>query len=200
MRSLLVLPFVALVLAACGSSSPSTTTDAGADAAVRTPAVHRGQATACPSDRPAGTTVPNQGSCATDAECTQGKNGRCVSIALAPSACTYDTCFADSDCGGSGDCQCRDAASGGANACRQGNCKTDADCGVVGRGFCSPSGVLLDVYCRTGVPAGSFGWFCHVPADECVSDSDCGSSALTGACIFDVTKQHWACSSIACTD
>lgn len=188
----------AVLLFACGSSSGSSQ-DAGADAAVRVPKVHRALAETCPADRPASNPPPNAGTCKTDAECTQGKNGRCVSIALAPSSCTYDECTLDKDCG-SGVCLCRDSAAGGANACRQGTCRTDGDCGVVGRGYCSPSGVLLDVYCRTGVPAGSFGYFCHGAADECVDDTDCADAGGMRSCLYDPAKQHWACRDTLCSD
>lgn len=190
------LVVVALVTA-CGGTS-STETDAGADAAVRVPAVHRAQAAACPTDRPPSNPPPITGTCKVDVDCTQGKNGRCISVALAPATCSYDLCTTDVDCGASvGVCDCRATAEGGANLCRQGNCRIDGDCGVVGRGFCSPSAVGLSVSCRTGVPAGAFGFFCHTATDECVSDGDCpGPSA---ACIYDGTKTRWVCITLACT-
>ncbi len=166
---------------------------------MREPKLHRAATVACPTDRPASSPPPNPGTCTTDAECTNGKNGRCTSVALAPSTCTYDECTTDKECG-SGVCQCRDPAAGGANACRNGSCRTDGDCGVVGRGYCSPSAVNVDVYCRSGIPAGSFGWFCHGTADECTDDADCADGAFGNACIYDVAKQHWACRSLLCTD
>ncbi|CAN5503087.1 hypothetical protein BH09MYX1_BH09MYX1_32520 [soil metagenome] len=182
----------------CGGTSTSPASDGGSDAPViREPAVHRAAPPACPTDRPAGN-APVPGTCKTDAECTQGTNGRCTSVALAPATCSYDACTVDKDCGGAGVCQCRSSAEGGANACRQGNCRTDGDCGVVGKGYCSPSAVEIDVYCRSGIPSGSFGYFCHTPEDECVSDTDC--AGLMPACVFDVAKSRWACLGLACTD
>lgn len=195
MRRLLWLPVVVI---ACGGSSTSTI-DAGTDAGIRPATVHRVASVACPTDRPPGNPPSIPGTCKDDSECTQGTNGRCTSVALGPPKCTYDACGSDKDCGSSsGVCQCRAASEGGANACRQGNCRTDGDCGVVGKGFCSPSAVEIDVYCRTGIPVGSFGYFCHTPSDECVNDSDCGTTE-TGACIFDVPKQHWVCQKLMCT-
>jgi hypothetical protein len=190
------------VLFACASST-SSPADAGAEAAViKAPTVHRLLAEACPTDRPPSTPSGiSGGSCTTDAECTQGKNGRCLSIAVGPPSCSYDLCAKDADCGQSaGVCQCRATAEGGANVCRQGNCRTDGDCGVTGKGFCSPSAVNIDITCRSGIPAGSFGYFCHAPSDECSSDSDCTTSPTGQACIFDPGKSHWACINLLCTD
>ena len=198
-----VLAGLPLLLLACGgaTSSPS---DAGADVAVvKPPAVHRVLPEPCPSDRAASPPpgIPG-GTCKSDAECTQGTNGRCLSIVLGPPSCSYDLCAKDADCGQStGVCQCRAATEGGANVCRQGNCRTDGDCGVTGKGFCSPSAVGIDVTCRSGIQTGSFGYFCHTPVDECSNDTDCGTAPTgQGACIFDLGKSHWACVTLMCTD
>lgn len=197
-RLLAALP----VLMACASSTTSPS-DAGADVAViKPPAVHRALPDPCPTDRPPSTPPGTSGSCKTDAECTQGTNGRCLSVVAGPPACSYDLCAKDADCGQStGVCQCRAAAEGGANLCRQGNCRTDGDCGVTGKGFCSPSAVNLDLTCRSGIQVGSFGYFCHTPSDECSGDADC-TTGPTGqqACIFDLGKSHWVCVNLMCTD
>lgn len=192
MRTALLL----LTLAACGATTPTPATDAGTDSAIHPAQNHRVVPAACPTDRPPSQPSGIPGACATDAECTQGKNGRCVSVVVAPPACTYDACVNDADCGGAGVCQCRSAPEGGANLCRQGNCRTDGDCGVTGKGFCSPSAVLVDASCREGIAAGSYGYFCHTPKDACVDDKDCGEQQ---ACVFDVTKSAWACHALLCT-
>lgn len=186
---------------ACGTSTtPQGNVDAGSPSVgAREPAVHRSRSVACPTDRPPGAPPSTAGSCAKDADCTQGKNGRCVAITAGPPSCTYDACATDQDCGANaGVCQCRAVSEGGANACRQGNCRVDGDCGG-GKGFCSPSAVEVDVYCRAGIPAGSFGYFCHTAADECVSDSDCSDAAM-GACVFDVDKARFRCRALLCSD
>ena len=198
-----VLAGLPLLLLACGGAT-SAPSDAGADVAVvKPPAVHRVLPEPCPSDRAASPPpgIPG-GTCKSDAECTQGTNGRCLSIVLGPPSCSYDLCAKDADCGQStGVCQCRAATEGGANVCRQGNCRTDGDCGVTGKGFCSPSAVGIDVTCRSGIQTGSFGYFCHTPVDECSNDTDCGTAPTgQGACIFDLGKSHWACVTLMCTD
>lgn len=201
-RALAASPVLLLLaLWACASSSApsSPAPDAGV---IKPPAQHRLLAEACPPDRPAGTPpgIPG-GSCTTDAECTQGSNGRCVSVVLGPPSCSYDLCSKDGDCGQSaGVCQCRASAEALANVCRQGNCRTDGDCGVTGKGFCSPSAVNIDATCRHGLAPGSVGYFCHTPTDECSDDAECGAGTSAGACIYDLGKGHWACLGLLCTD
>jgi hypothetical protein len=124
--------------------------------------------------------------CHADADCTVGKNGRCVptpGVACAPQ-CTYDTCFQDADCM-MGACACRASASdSAANACVPGNCLVDADCGA--GGYCSPSG--LPDSC-------GIGYYCHTPSDTCVDNTDCPSME---GCNFDTHSLSWSCS-ITCT-
>lgn len=184
---------VFLVLAACGSTSPTPVTDAG----IRPAQNHRVVAAACPTDRPSPppSGLPG-GACTLDVDCTQGTNGRCVSIVTAPPTCSYDACVTDADCGVAGVCECRSAPEGGANLCRQGNCRTDGDCGVTGKGFCSPSAVRVDASCREGIAPGSYGYFCHTPGDACVDDEDCGDQR---ACLFDPAKSAWGCHVLLCT-
>lgn len=185
-------------LVACGAGSASTT-DGGTDGgAVKTPAVHRASAPTCPTDRAASPSsgIPG-GACTKDADCTQGKNGRCIPVGVNPPTCSYDECTKDGDCGGAGVCQCRSEQDRGANVCQAGSCRTDADCGVVGKGFCSPSGVRISTSCREGIAAGSFGWFCHGPSDACTDDADCGASGQA-ACVFDVATTRWTCRTLSC--
>src|SRR5204863_7738820 len=119
-----------------------------------------------------------------------------VSLTISTSKCSYDECAMDGECGSSSLCNCREATNAFANTCQHGNCKTDADCG--GR-YCSPSGIGLDPYCRTGIPLGSFGFFCHTPKDDCTDDADCPISGnFPPTCVFDATQSKWACMPMMC--
>jgi hypothetical protein len=131
-----------------------------------------------------------------DSDCTQGKNGRCVSIMVGQVKCSYDECTADADCGSASVCSCREPNNAFANTCERGNCKTDADCP---NNYCSPSGIGIDVYCRMGISLGSFGYFCHGPTDACLNDTDCTAAGM-GACIFEPTKSKWVCAAPMCVN
>jgi hypothetical protein len=196
-----VVPFLAALAVACSSSTstdPATTADSGldalADTATRVPKIHRPAPVACPSDRPPGSTLgAGGGTCAVDADCTAGKNGRCNG-GLTPNACSYDECATDAECG-SAVCVCRDEARIGApNACFRGNSRVDADCPGT---YCSPSGVDIFWNCLGAVPLGAFGFFCHTAADECVDKEDCGSGNVS--CVFDADARHFKCLSLSCT-
>jgi hypothetical protein len=127
---------------------------------------------ACPESR-ASATLPAEATptaCHTDADCTEGRNGRCLRLSnhgphgpsLEASTCSYDACFRDADCDGPrGACYCggrTPTTAGAGHSCITGECATDADCGQ-GR------------YCRRG-PNGRT---CHSPADRCVEETACGS-------------------------
>ena len=163
------------------------------------PAVHRASAVACdhtrPSDEP---NVPDAGftQCHTNAECTQGENGRCTANGhIGGWNCSYDLCFVDSDCptasGGEPElCECGIQADN--NVCLPGNCRVDADCG--NGGFCSPSLGSCGNY------SGFEAYHCHTQADECMDDSDCGPNASpSGAyCAFIPAVGHWQCATGQC--
>ncbi len=194
MRALsLMLP---LILVACGGSTESdpVVADAGTTPP-RVPKVHRASATSCETTRdPGSATAPPElmNKCTTDAECTSGKNGRCFGSFLSANVCTYDECFNDGECKAAV-CDCRNGGSVGLiNKCVIGNCRTDADCAG---NYCSPSGTLLASGC-TGPSAGSYGFFCHTAADECVDDGDCGD-AITH-CLFEPDVLHWKCIKVLC--
>src|SRR5512140_1219558 len=207
MRLARLAPLGALGLAlACGGSSTTAASDCGApnDGAAqrRTPAVHRAAATASTAPRPAGVfnASPTAGSpCVKDADCTSGKEGRCEGAPIGGSVppgtnlCTYDACAADADCGGASVCDCRNAAAYDANTCFHGNCRTDGDCGA---GYCSPSLTTLGSTCLSQVDPGSIGFFCHVAADECTDDADCGGGGKV--CTFSVPATHWICLAPRC--
>ncbi|MFI5300872.1 MAG: hypothetical protein ACHREM_22550 [Polyangiales bacterium] len=100
--------------------------------------------------------------------------------------CSYDQCFADSDCPGSVACNCRASASDTvANICGTGSgCRIDSDCGACG--YCSPSYVSGEI-----CDGAKDQFFCHTPKDECIDDSDCSKS--NGSCNYDPTKGAFAC-------
>jgi len=210
MRRLLFFVLVA-GSAACSSesSSPAATdggatdggaTDAPSDASARLPKVHRPTADECSHDRPPGGATTASGTCAKDADCTAGKNGRCLPpsppFGATGNECSYDECFLDTECG-SGVCDCRNAQHRKTNTCVKGNCRTDAECG--GRG-CSPSAITVETSCLEGIPIGSFGWFCHAAGDECIDDAECGSGPSgPKVCLYDTEVLHWKCFATSCT-
>jgi hypothetical protein len=151
--------------------------DAGADgatkpdgsAACRTeaPTYHRPSATTCPSH-------------ATDAGTDSGIVG-----CMPP----HDACLVDTDCGGSGVCDCETPScahpfGSSGNVCLPGNCRVDSDCAC---GFCAgdPSCGGLD------------GYWCTTPLDECSTDADCHDGGASSQCRW--STDHWACASaLAC--
>ncbi len=199
-----------IALAACSSSSssPGETGEAGAStdgggsdatsAMTPEPMTHRAAPVACTAPRPAGTGggMPG-GGCATDADCTQGTNGRCTPMFPSPASCTYDQCAHDADCGAGSVCDCRNTAQSSANVCFHGSCVVDADC--PGRGWCSPSATTVWANCMTGLDPTSVGYFCHAAGDECTNDADCAAASSGAKCIFSVSKAHWVCFSPVCT-
>jgi hypothetical protein len=180
-------------------ASPDTVTTDGSNPdaiATRVPRLHRPAAMPCPTDRPPAITTPVDagfgfGTCASDADCTAGTNGRCtVTQNHGSRACTYDACVMDSDCTGAVVCACRETSGsyGGANVCLPGNCHVDADC-LGGSGYCSPS---------YGTSCGSYdgfrGYYCHTPQDSCIDDSDCvGTNGQAGYCAYTPEVAHWSC-------
>jgi hypothetical protein len=176
-----------------GAIAPDAGTNAETGTNIAEPPVHRPQTEACPTTRAPGVEPAIVGACKADADCTQGKNGRCTFGPAISSVCSYDECAKDSDCA-SGVCVCRLETYAGANVCFRGNCVTDADCGA--KGYCSPSGPELTNNCRSNVPPGSFGYFCRTSRDQCQSTVDCGE---TGTCLFSVDANRWECLPKRCT-
>ncbi|MES1179162.1 MAG: Dickkopf N-terminal cysteine-rich domain-containing protein [Myxococcales bacterium] len=150
----------------------------------RAPNIEPGESGCVTSD---GSPCPNS-QCNHDSDCTdatQGANGRCVETGpIFGFSCSYDTCFADADCGNGSVCQCREPAdSVTANYCTAPlDCRVDGDCGV--HGYCSPS--QAHEWC------GTF-YACHTLDDECTDDSDCGSGTH---CDFDRNAHHWVCGNL----
>jgi hypothetical protein len=175
----------------------------------RAPLDHRASAAACPRVREAGVglSCPDSGAgplpgnpCAVDSDCTAGSDGVCLCIPdLVPppsgngpgllyteTACSYDQCFVDSDCGPRIPCDCRDPNIFGApNVClSMSNCAVDSDCAWPA--FCALSTV-------TGTP--SIAFFCHTSNDTCIDDSDCPvpGGPFDAQCRFDATSAIWRC-------
>jgi hypothetical protein len=122
--------------------------------------------------------------CSTDSQCDGGTNGRCTwAGGLSTTFCTYDTCFADTDCPPGVACEC-DPEFG--NSCQPGNCRLDSDCAC---GFCSPSPDVQGCIPYFGLqPAG---YYCHTPNDDCTNDDQCTQGA--GVCAWQPTVCKWAC-------
>jgi hypothetical protein len=160
------------------------------------PPNHRASDVACPQQRAPGSPCPDGSvpyppafACASDSDCTGGKNGRCFGAPAAPgqggfaceTLCSYDECFTDSDCPAHVPCACRVySLYGNPNVClTSSDCAVDSDCGD--GGFCSLSTVGI------GEPA--YGYFCITPSDLCVTDTDCSH----GFCAYDLASAHRLC-------
>ena len=150
---------------------------------------HRGVPNACDAQRrasdPMALGITQSGECKADADCKDGRNGRCLVSAVAAPRCTYDECLTDADCGEGKNCFC---APGDYvhNRCVEANCHTDADCNE--DGACSASygdcGALHDVQ----------GYYCHTCEDECTDDRDCwGETQQPRDCRYDKKRKLWSC-------
>jgi hypothetical protein len=138
-----------------------TRPDGGAACRTEAPTYHRPSASACPSHE-------------TDAGADSGILG-----CMPP----HDACLVDSDCGGSGVCDCESprcaqpfARTG--NVCLSGNCRVDSDCAC---GFCA-----AELSC-----GGLDGYWCTTPLDECSTDGDCQDGGASSQCRW--STDHWAC-------
>lgn len=185
-QALAILLAGASIVVACGR--PSVVPNAHRSEAPKCPEVPR--APSIEEHRLAAQLDGGDGSsrCRTDADCTQGKNGRCIGGGHSLPTCAYDRCASDTDCGPRESCNC-DANEG--NACLPANCHTDEDCG--GRG-CSPT------HGETcGNMGGAVGFYCHTAHDACVNDEDCARDAGSrGLCVYQPAAGHWACSYSMC--
>ena len=188
-----------------GSSSSSSSGSTGIVNG-RVPKNHRAVATPCDGTRPpneptgipmvdGGTSPGGYIECRTNAECTQGKNGRCNGNGHDGWHCTYDTCQTDGDCKSGSVCQCEGGFRADNDVCLESGCRVDADCGS--NGFCSPT--LGDC----GNYTGAVGYFCHQPTDECLDDTDCDApnpagGVGSGSCRYNKTVGHWRCETSQC--
>jgi hypothetical protein len=189
----------------CGGRAAKNTPeppDASPDAALgdsstnREPKEHRAYASDCPASRGAFLASPQDctpdplSTCVQDADCAQGRNGRCEGRGCL-GTCVYDDCFSDSDCAGTAVCSCRaSAADWQPNFCAAAsNCRIDSDCGQ--GGYCSPS--LIGYSCACAGNGCGQGYFCHTKSDTCTDDADCSS----GHCAFDSLEKHFSCADCA---
>jgi hypothetical protein len=174
---------------------------AGGDFVLRPPTSHRATADACSRERGPGDADPYDADgglpCTKDTDCTEGDNGRCmknpyggVGLIMIHTQCSYDACFADTDCGAGLACACGLAIGGlepgssrEGNACVHADCHIDADCGP--GNWCSLS--WASQYCASEVPDG---YFCRTPRDTCVEDTDCDG---LNHCAYSKELGHWAC-------
>jgi hypothetical protein len=201
-RWALVGAFLAEVLG-CGQSGQHDPFNVAAP-----PFPHRAAAIACSHDRPPGIAGPatvDAGplgvGCNTDADCTQlFDNGRC--IPPGPTGlrgrCSYETCFADSDCHNPSPlstsvCVCGTAIPGQstrtADACFPGECRTDADCtGQTGQ-FCSQAMVYAECFSGREIA----GFYCRSLHEECSTDADCADGGANTYCSFVGHGKRWAC-------
>jgi hypothetical protein len=187
-----------------GSGVAGASPHAGAGgASLHEPENHRASAVACDhtrSSNESGAPADQDGgfvTCHSHADCTEGENGRCSGNVHDGWQCTYDSCFADSDCpsaasGESRSCGCEGGFRSDNNVCLSGNCRVDADCGQ--GGYCSPTLGDCGNYTKT------VGYYCHTNDDECNDDSDCkvGSAYPEGYCAFTPSVGHWRCSTAQC--
>lgn len=190
------------LLVACGGNTAGTGT--GADGGPTggpfgVPTLHIPAGTSCRTTRPAGNepngyTCPDagfSGCCSSDAECTDGQNGRCTITGNGGPHCTYDECTTSNDCATGKSCGCGDVNQYSFNTCVPSNCRTDADCGA--NGYCSPT---LDFTC--GTYGGEYtGVYCHTPKDQCMNDSDCGN-ATNARCSYNPESSRWECATSMC--
>jgi hypothetical protein len=136
--------------------------------------------------------------CSSDAQCGDaGPNARCIQAWVDGCACTYDSCFHDSDCTGE-TCACHGSPYvGGGNRCVPGDCHVDSDCGA--GGYCSPSYGAQNC-------GGLSGYYCHTPVDDCIDDSDCNGVSTSGpveligpnVCAYSTTSSRWECQEVQC--
>lgn len=164
-------------------------------ACVPEPARHR-ESGECDDYRPSGqyaTSETYKPLCQSDADCTEGRNGRCTPYASffytdghSSLRCTYDACTRDADCGAREICHCGE--NGAENRCLAAGCRVDADCQS---GYCSPYTATIGVF-----PTVEYA--CRTCLDECVDDSDCKADADAGQqaprCLWDAAKKRrWTC-------
>jgi hypothetical protein len=145
---------------------------------------HRATASTCPTfPPPTVTTCPTPfGSpleCMTNADCTNGVDGRCEgSLPAGGCTCSYNECYSDAACPAAEVCACSNTYSG--NTCVPSGCQVDADCGP--GVYCSP---VADP-CTMVVQS----YQCRTSGDQCVTDTDCTEGYI---CAFDSNMKLWAC-------
>jgi hypothetical protein len=171
-----------------GSGTGNDGSSSAASGGSRAPKLHRPSPIACSHDRAAGDAVAEiqSASCYQDTACTTGANGRCLvsKYAERTNSCSYDTCYADVDCGPLQVCSCRTPGENAPNVClNTGNCVVDADCGA--GAYCSHSQQFANTFFDDA-------YYCHTATDTCLDDSDCANTG-PHVCAYDPSSHHWAC-------
>jgi hypothetical protein len=160
---------------------------AGTVVSPRVPTAHRPEVASCVGvNAPPEPSNATYGTCKKHADCTQGKNGRCIhgiGNGYNNYYCVYDSCGTDADCDAGKVCFC--SPNDAARCLSVGNCRTDADCGGGSYSYCSPS---------TGMDCAGYhtidSYHCHTPQDTCLDNSDCTG---TDYCNFDPYDGRWKC-------
>lgn len=124
-----------------------------------------------------GRTMVETGPCASDEDCSAGRNGRCANYLYA--SCRYDFCQVDADCSEGSHCIC--PARQRYYQCIVEGCIDDSNC--------------PDASCREDltllVDSGAApSKHCTTVRDECQSASDCEAPE---GCGFDVASMRWTC-------
>jgi hypothetical protein len=150
---------------------------------------HRSVGATCAAD-----VMPTPTSCQSSADCapdgSSGLTTQYCKVISGVQQCTYDACFADSDCPDAADvCMCQGQSFGYShtsfgNVCLPGNCHQDSDCGGY---MCSPS------IGSSGPFYGVQGYYCHNAQDQCHCDGDCTWLAPNGYCFYNPEVAAWAC-------
>lgn len=153
------------------------------------PLVHRERSLSCdgvhsPEEPSAQYLDTEYSQCMQHADCTEGKNGKCVGgVGMAASllSCVYDNCVTDADCNEGEVCYCTPTTA--ARCLSLGNCQVDSDCGD--SGYCSPS---MSWDCGGYRPVDGF--HCHTSKDTCRDDRDCSGNDY---CNYNEFNDRWEC-------
>lgn len=130
----------------------------------------RVEAVTCnPPDERSGATCPESFSgCSSDADCTDGVNGRCDPVKFSDTcSCSYG-CATDDDCGEGAICLCAGVGSS-LPVCVSAGCTTSDDCGDLA---CSFDDALCSYTYAPGRVA------CRTEADECILSNECEHDTL----------------------
>jgi hypothetical protein len=193
----LASPLLVLLVACGGAAATSPGADAGSDATgaadASTDATGTTDATGAIDAGGDVATHPDGGAaCRTEAPtthrpsaatCSSHETDAGADAGLVGCEPPHDACLVDSDCGGSGVCDCEAprcshpfATTG--NVCLPGNCRVDSDCAC---GFCAGESSC----------GGLDGYWCTTPLDECATDADCQDGGTISACRW--STDHWGC-------
>jgi hypothetical protein len=129
--------------------------------------------------------------CLSDAECTDGLNGRCIGDEWGYQVyCSYDQCLTDEDCDNGAVCAC--GGDEDRNVCMSSSCTINSDCA---------EGELC---VQDTFACHDSGWHCMAPDAACLSDSDCpdeeGASAPLGMGDCTYSDGAWECAFNYCDD